>query len=182
MNPIEPDTKDWTWVLERTCPECGFDVRGFPRREVGAMIRANATQWQKVLQHPQVRQRPSDDKWSALEYACHVRDVFRLYDERLQMMLTLDDPSYPNWDEDETAITERYREQDPEVVARDLAEAADQLAVRFEEVGRDEWERTGNRSDGASFTIETFARYLIHDPVHHLHDVRSGFAERARSR
>ena len=22
---ITPDTKDWTWVLERTCPECGFD-------------------------------------------------------------------------------------------------------------------------------------------------------------
>ena len=24
--PIEPDTKDWTWVLERPCPECGFDA------------------------------------------------------------------------------------------------------------------------------------------------------------
>jgi hypothetical protein len=22
---ITPDTKDWTWVLERACPECGFD-------------------------------------------------------------------------------------------------------------------------------------------------------------
>ena len=23
--PIDPDTKDWTWVLDRPCPECGFD-------------------------------------------------------------------------------------------------------------------------------------------------------------
>src|SRR4051794_791858 len=23
--PVEPDTKDWTWVLDRPCPECGFD-------------------------------------------------------------------------------------------------------------------------------------------------------------
>ncbi|WP_458689292.1 hypothetical protein [Nocardia tengchongensis] len=23
--PIVPDAKDWTWVLERTCAECGFD-------------------------------------------------------------------------------------------------------------------------------------------------------------
>jgi len=23
--PIMPDTKDWTWVLRRACPECGFD-------------------------------------------------------------------------------------------------------------------------------------------------------------
>jgi hypothetical protein len=21
---IEPDTKDWTWVLARSCPECGL--------------------------------------------------------------------------------------------------------------------------------------------------------------
>ena len=23
---LEPDTKDWTWVLERACHECGFDM------------------------------------------------------------------------------------------------------------------------------------------------------------
>jgi hypothetical protein len=22
--PITPDTKDWTWVVEERCPECGF--------------------------------------------------------------------------------------------------------------------------------------------------------------
>ena len=37
--PIEPDAKDWTWVLDRPCPECGFDARAFPREEVGAMLR-----------------------------------------------------------------------------------------------------------------------------------------------
>ena len=36
-----------------------------------------------------------------------------------------------------------------------------------------DWTRPGRRSDGASFTIETFAKYLIHDPVHHLWDVRT---------
>jgi hypothetical protein len=35
----------------------------------------------------------------------------------------------------------------------------------------DQWRRTGNRGDGARFTVETFARYLMHDPVHHLYDV-----------
>lgn len=50
--PITPDTKDWTWVLERTCAECGFDVRSFPREQVAEMIRQNATVWQEVLAHP----------------------------------------------------------------------------------------------------------------------------------
>ena len=35
----------------------------------------------------------------------------------------------------------------------------------------DQWPRTGPRSDGARFTVETFARYFVHDPVHHLYDV-----------
>jgi len=177
MTPITPDTKDWTWVLERTCAECGFDVTLFPRDEVGDMIRDDASQWRSLLERPKVRQRPSDDKWSALEYACHVRDVFRLYSERLQMMLTQDDPTYPNWDQDEAAVAGRYGEQDPKLVAPELAAAAEELADRFDGVSGSQWGLTGNRSDGASFTIESFARYLIHDPVHHLYDVRTGFEE-----
>jgi hypothetical protein len=36
-----------------------------------------------------------------------------------------------------------------------------------------QWARTGRRSDGAAFTVESFARYFVHDPVHHLHDVQA---------
>ncbi len=75
--------------------------------------------------------------WSPLEYACHVRDVFPLFDERLVLMLAQDGPQYANWDQDATAV-ERYAEQDPV---------------------------------GATFTVESFARYLLHDLVHHLHHV-----------
>jgi hypothetical protein len=80
---IIPDTKDWTWVLERPCPEC---------------------------------------------------------------------------------------EQDPAEVAAELRQAALAIAGRFESVSGGQWQRTGTRSDGARFTVETFARYFIHDPVHHLYD------------
>jgi hypothetical protein len=126
-----------------------------------------------VLDRDDVTRRPSDDRWSPLEYACHVRDVFRLYDHRLARMLTDDDPLYANWDQDATAVEDRYDEQDPARVAADLRAAADALAGSFDGVKGDQWTRPGRRSDGASFTVETFARYLIHDPTHHLHDVGS---------
>jgi DinB superfamily len=179
--PIVPDTKDWTWVLERRCPECHFDTRNFDRRDVGHMIRENAAEWREVLAHPDVGRRPADDVWSALEYACHVRDVFDLYHQRLGMMLEQKDPQFPNWDQDATAVEQRYSEQDPEVVLKDLEATAERLAVRFDRVSGDRWERTGTRSDGAWFTVESFARYLIHDPIHHLNDVNQGF-ERISSR
>lgn len=173
--PIQPDTKDWTWVLERRCEECGFDTRAFPREEVGKMVRDNAVRWRGLLEDDRARRRPSDDRWSCLEYACHVRDVFRLYDERLKLMLSEDGPHYPNWDQDQAAIDGSYEDSDPAVVANEIEGSGEKLAATFDSIGEEQWSRTGYRSDGASFTIESFARYFIHDPIHHLEDVRQGY-------
>ena len=167
---ITPDTKDWTWVLERTCPECGFDTQSFAVTAVPGLIMANTAAWQRALEGD-ARTRPEPGKWSPLEYGCHVRDVLRLYDQRLELMLSQDNPLFPNWDQDETAVTDRYGEQDPAEVAAELRQAAFAIAGRFEGVTGDQWQRTGARSDGARFTVETFARYFVHDPVHHLYDV-----------
>jgi hypothetical protein len=172
---IVPDGKDWTWVLDRPCPECGLDTRLIQPESVGALLRDNASGWQSVLARPEasVRARPAPGVWSALEYGCHVRDVCRLYDERLRLMLTEDGPHYPNWDQDATAVQARYFEQDPARVCVELLEAAQSLADGFDRLEGDQWQRTGFRSDGASFTVATFARYLVHDPIHHLYDVLS---------
>jgi hypothetical protein len=175
--PITPDTKDWTWVLTRPCPECSFDVSKLQRDDIAELIRANAGMWQELLAHPQASVRPSDDVWSALEYGCHVRDVFDLYLFRLQLMLDEDDPLFPNWDQDATALESNYEAQDPAIVAVELQAAAGRLAGAFDGVAGAQWERRGRRSDGASFTIESFARYLVHDPVHHVHDAREGLAK-----
>jgi DinB superfamily len=171
--PIVPDTKDWTWVLTRPCPECGFDSSSLPTDQIVPLLLTNAGGWLPVLDEaPAVlRRRPSDDRWSPLEYACHVRDVFRLYGERLQLMLTMDNPTYPNWDQDRSAVDGRYNEQDPAAVASELVLAADALAATFGTVEGDTWQRRGSRSDGADFTVATFGRYMIHDPIHHLHEV-----------
>ena len=108
-----------------------------------------------------------------------LRDVFTLYDERLVMMLDQDDPLYPNWDQNETAIAKSYEDEDPVMVAADLGIEAHRLADRFDALQGKDWERAGTRSDGARFTIETFARYLVHDPVHHVHDVKKGYQKLA---
>jgi hypothetical protein len=169
--PITPDTKNWTWVLEAPCPECGFDAATFVITEVPAMIRANAAQWPAVLKRTDVAVRPDDSTWSALEYACHVRDVFRIFATRVNLMLDEDDPSFENWDQDATAVEERYNEQDPAVVSGELQSAALTIANLFESVQGEQWERKGLRGDGAYFTVESIGKYFIHDPAHHLWDV-----------
>jgi hypothetical protein len=168
---IVPDSKNWTWVLERPCAECGFDADGLSLRDVAPRIRANAAAWPAVLGRPDVRERPDDATWSPLEYGAHVRDVFRVFDGRFRLMLAEDDPSFPNWDQDATALEDDYAGQDPAVVARELVADAEVLASTLDAVPDDALGRTALRGDGSRFTVETLGLYLIHDPEHHLHDV-----------
>jgi hypothetical protein len=169
--PIIPDTKNWTWVVETPCDECGFDAASVTFADLPARIRANAAAWPAVLDRSDVRDRPDDSTWSPLEYAAHVRDVFRVFDERFRLMLEEDDPTFANWDQDATAIADRYDEQDPASVARELVAAAEAIAATLESVPGDALGRTALRSDGSRFTVDSLGRYLLHDPVHHLHDV-----------
>ncbi len=168
---IEPDVKDWTWVLHRSCPECGFDARIVAPRDVAGEVRANAAAWVIVLRRDDVRRCSRPDRWSPLEYGCHVRDVCSVYLERLHAMLTSDDPLFANWDQDATALERRYGDQDPATVAEELHASSAALADRLDALGEDDWSRTGRRSDGATFTVGSLVRYMLHDLVHHLWDV-----------
>lgn len=169
--PITPDSKDWTWVLERPCGECGFDPATTSFARIPDIVRDNLGAWRAVLAHPEVRVRPDEQTWSALEYGAHVRDVFRIFLTRLQLMLAEDNPLFENWDQDTTAVEDRYAEQDPQAVTVELAAAGEAIAAAFADVPESALQRRGRRSNGSIFTVETLGLYFVHDPVHHLHDV-----------
>jgi hypothetical protein len=168
---ITPDTKDWTWVLETPCADCGYDAATVDPASVAARTRAAIPRWREVLGRHDVRQRPTPQVWSPLEYSCHVRDVLVLFDQRLELMLTVDGAQFANWDQDVTAVQENYGAQDPAAVSPALASAGAAIADRFDTVEAGAWERTALRSDGAVFTTVSFSRYFLHDIEHHLHDV-----------
>lgn len=172
MEPTEipPDDKDWTVVITDGCPECGFDP-GLDVTTTGSLIRGTIRFWADVLSRPDVRRRPRPTTWSPLEYGCHVRDVCRLFAERLSLMLTVDDARFANWDQDAAAVEGAYGEQDPARVAEEYASAAEALAGAFDEVSGEQWDRRGTRSNGSQFTVATFAVYLLHDLLHHQGDV-----------
>ncbi|GAA4162228.1 DinB family protein [Gryllotalpicola daejeonensis] len=169
--PIVPDTKNWTWVLERACPECGFDPDAIDYRDVPRLTREAIDVWRQVLAGDGIEARPDDATWSPLEYGAHTRDVFRIMLARLNLMLVLVDPELLNWDQDETAELQNYRAQDPARVTAELAAAGNAIAEAFELVPDADLGRTGRRTDGSRFTVETLAKYFVHDVVHHRWDV-----------
>jgi hypothetical protein len=168
---IEPDTKDWTWVLQRPCPECGVDVGAVPPEEIADRLLANADRWRGVLGRADVASRPEPGVWSALEYACHVRDVHRVFAARVRAMQDNDDPLFASWDQDEAAVQGRYGEQQPARVADELATSAAEVASAYGRVEGSAWDRPGRRSNGSLFTTASLGRYHLHDVEHHLVDV-----------
>jgi hypothetical protein len=171
--PLPPpsDDKDWTWVLHRPCPECGFDAAALDRTEIPARTRTLMACFAAALRRPDATTRPEPSTWSPLEYACHVRDVCRIFGERVRLMCTEDDPLFANWDQDATALEDRYWTQDPAVVATECVTAGDSAAARFEDLPDDVWNRPGRRSNGSVFTVDSIGRYFMHDLTQHLHDI-----------
>jgi hypothetical protein len=172
---IEPDTKDWTWVIHKACPDCGWDPESVDREQFADKLHETTRGWYPKLADADYAVRPAPHVWSRLEYACHVRDVHRIFAERVQRMLDEDNPTFDNWDQDATAAEEEYGEQDPASVGVDLVERAAEAAAIYSSVEGDQWQRKGRRSaqdgNGTEFTVETIGRYHLHDVMHHLWDV-----------
>jgi hypothetical protein len=174
---ITPDDKDWTWVLDRECPECGFDSHAVDRESISGAVEQSAARWIMLLtlDPAVVRARPSPLVWSPLEYACHIRDVQQVFADRLALMLDQDFPTFANWDQDETAISEQYATQEPDALSPQVRASGELLAGLLRQVNADAdagvWQRRGARSNGSMFTVESLARYCLHDLVHHWHDV-----------
>jgi DinB superfamily len=174
---IVPDDKDWTWVLDRPCPECGFVAAEIDSAHMATLVRAFTAPWPDLLispgfgSHLDVRTRPEPGVWSALEYGCHVRDVCRVFTGRVMLLLEHDDPTFENWDQDAAATSGHYNEQDPAVVAGEILAGAAALADSLVSVPHTGWDREGIRSNGSRFSVLTLGRYCLHDLRHHLHDV-----------
>jgi hypothetical protein len=166
-----PDDKDWTWTITEPCPDCGFDARAVARSHVPELVRRYVADLHSALDRDDAAARPEPGTWSPLEYACHVRDVCRIFDRRVRLMLTADDPQFENWDQDATALEQRYWAQDPAAVSDELGAAADTIADTFGTVDGEQWQRPGRRSNGSVFTVDTIARYFLHDVAHHAWDV-----------
>jgi DinB superfamily len=163
-----------SWV----CPECGFDYDACVARDAGGVVRSFARRYRIPLTRglpgedldSLVRARPPTGGWSALEYACHVRDALALYDFRITKVLENDRPVLAAMNRDGLAIEQDYNGQDRARVTEELASAAEGLATRLESVPDDGWARVGLR-DGWEMSVDWMAHNAVHEGEHHLVDV-----------
>lgn len=164
------------------CKSCGLRYGDLTPSAALRLIRSHPAQYRRRLQHLSVdvlRRRPASGVWSALEYACHVRDVYDVYDTRVRSALTEHEPTLEPMRNDERAAQRAYNQQPLAAVLLDLERNADRFAALTSEISEPQWSRTAVRLPGERRTVLWMVRQAAHEGLHHLHDIGSGTNDKA---
>ena len=127
--------------------------------------------WSGIL-----RTRPEEGVWSALEYACHVRDVFLVQRDRLYTTLVEDTPTFAPMYRDQRVTLARYNAQDPEEVVEQLATAARLIAQAFDALDSAQLQRRCmyNFPTPTERALLWVGQHAIHEGEHHWRDIARG--------
>ena len=163
------------------CEECGYDYGEVAPDEAVAGIRELGRRFEAPLTRglkgetldDLLRAHPVEGTWSALEYACHMRDVLSVQRHRVTKALVEDDYTPTPMDRDGRVARDGYNEQDAAVVLTDLTANAIALADTFDALTPEQWARTMtyNYPVREVRTIEWVAVHTLHEGKHHLLDV-----------
>jgi hypothetical protein len=164
------------------CAECGYE---FDSLDHGAILEAvpslaeSQAQLLRSVEPDLLRAHPRAASWSALEYGCHVRDVLRFQRDRVLLAQAEDTPQFMSMRRDERAAEERYNEQDPLAVARQLMTAARLLERTLGSLDEEGWQRTGVYPWPVREvrTVEWIGQRTAHELAHHLFDCRRLLAD-----
>lgn len=168
-------------AVDGRCDECGFDYDALEPADAPAVLRALPRRYRAPLtrflpgEDPSVlmRRRPAPTVWSALEYACHFRDVLGVQRWRLERVLTEDHPTLERLGMWKWAERDGYNESDPIVVVDELGAAAEAFAAAVEAVPAGSWGRTAvyGYPEPTERTAAWLVAHSVHEGHHHLLDI-----------
>jgi S-DNA-T family DNA segregation ATPase FtsK/SpoIIIE len=159
-----------------SCDECGFVYDEERLRPLDELLRHVGPPFRAVLAEDDgaLRRRPAPAVWSALEYACHVRDVLLLQRDRIYVALVQELPAFTPMYRDERVSLARYNDQDPAKVADQIDVAADLLAGTYAVLDDDQLARRCHYGypDPEIRTVRWIGVHTLHEAQHHAMDAR----------
>jgi hypothetical protein len=168
----------WQWARAQSeqCPQCGENAAAMDRALLGPALLRSAEEWRLFLSdsdESHLRKIPAPGIFSPIQYGAHDRDIERVYGDRILLMLTEEDPVFPQFNPDEDSWS-AFNEMEVAVLADEIREQARRLADILEGLAPDDWSRTMIRDGGSdgvySFTVSGLASYAVHESRHHLLD------------
>jgi hypothetical protein len=136
------------------------------------MLAALAPEYERrlTISPDRLRARPDASTWSALEYACHVRDCLALYHGRISKVVAEDRPEMPPMGRDAVVIERAYNEQQPAAVGEEIIANYVRLADLLRRLASTDWQRVGVRG-GIDLSVAWMAVNTVHELRHHLKDI-----------
>ena len=123
--------------------------------------------------------RPSQGRWSNLEYTAHVRDVLPTIRDRLVLGLVEDNPEFKSLYRDERISLGLYRKDTESAVLKELQAAANMFGRLFtgiDSVAHSRLVQYGS-PDPAPRTLVWMGKQAVHEVEHHLEDMMENTAQ-----
>jgi hypothetical protein len=145
------------------------------RGEIGPRIEAGTARIAALLADAPAASgvRPSPPRWSALEYAGHVRDVLTMMRDRLVIGLVENDPSFKPMYRDERVDLGLYRGDTIDALAGDLAATTAMFIRLFEAIDTEQLTRPVQYGfpNPAQRTLLWMGQQVVHEVEHHGDDI-----------
>lgn len=114
-----------------------------------------------------LRLRPAPEKWSIHEHACHLAEVHPLFFERLDLMLTHDDPEIAPYFPDQDAEAGSLLDRDLDASLERFRDDRARLVERIRALAPAAWERTARHGEYERYSVLIMFRHLaLHDLFH----------------
>lgn len=162
------------------CDVCGFDFDAMTIAEVPDRATNGTSAIAALLGDDPIRAaaRPSSERWSAVEYAAHVRDVLLSIRDRVVIGLVEDTPTFSPLYREERVDLGLYRNDPPEAVAVEVEAAGAMLLRLLAEIESVPLQRSVHYGypNPSLRTLEWMAKQAVHEIEHHLDDMRENLA------
>lgn len=121
----------------------------------------------KKLDDAVLRRKPAPEKWSAMEVVCHLRDVERLWADRIVKVAFSDKPPLYMLDVDDLARKCSYNTQDLGACLKEFARLREDTLRLLRALPASQWKRTGIHPKRGEISIERFVEIMLgHDQGH----------------
>jgi hypothetical protein len=156
--------------------DCGFVYDLGNSAAVVQELPARIAEVAEILRRRDIdlRSRRRPDVWSPLEYGCHLRDMLLVQRERVLAARWMDRPDCTPLGRDERVLHDGYADQEPDEVARQLADAAQLFANVLARLSPDDWDRVVvyHYPETSERSLHWVAVHTMHEAQHHLLDIR----------
>lgn len=113
-----------------------------------------------------LKRRPQPGKWSAHEHACHVAVMEPMWAERVQRILTEDDPAIISYEPAEDD-PDRLLNMDWAPTLATFERQRDALVARLRALPASSWQRPATHTAHARYSLFLMCRHIaLHDALH----------------